>query len=308
MAPRARKFDTRQHMIRKTYEVFRYRDAYLNEVALHHHDFYEIYLFLSGNVDYVIESRVYHLTPGDILLISPNELHQPMFGWDRQSYERIVVWIDKSYLQQFTSMYVDLARCFDTSDPGHVNLIRPDNTTRQQLTDLLEKVLIETDSAEFGSQLFADTCLALAMLMINRLAEWNSGNPEMPDKSSSVVGSVLAYINEHYAEDLSLDLLANKFFISKYHLSREFNRLVGTSVHRYIIQKRLVIAKQLMGEGVPSTTVYQHCGFGDYSNFYRAFKAEYQITPKEYITSLKEDAARSEEQKRERSWLWRDAE
>ena len=128
----------------------------------------------------------------------------------------------------------------------------------------------------------------------------------MRDKSESVVSAVLNYINNHYNEDLSLDLLANKYFISKYHLSREFNRLVGTSVYRYIVQKRLVIAKQLMSEGVPSTTVYQQCGFGDYSNFYRAFKAEYQISPKEYIAQLKAENQRSVDMGRERSRIIRE--
>ena len=71
MASRVQRFDTRQHMRRNTYEIFRYKDAYLKEVALHHHDFYEVYFFLAGNVQYNIESRSYLLTPGDILLISP---------------------------------------------------------------------------------------------------------------------------------------------------------------------------------------------------------------------------------------------
>ena len=306
MPARAQTFTNRQHMVRRSYEVYRYRDTYLNEVALHHHDFYELYLFLSGNVDYVIENRKYHLMPGDLLLISPNELHQPMFGRERQTYERIVVWIDKTYLQQFSGLDVDMTHCFDTTVPGHSNLLRPDNAVRQRLTDLLEQILGEEESSRFGSGIMADTCLIQALVLVIRLAERTRARSEMPDKSESVVSSVLDYINSHYAEDLSLDFLANQFFISKYHLSREFNRLVGTSVHRYIIQKRLVIAKQLMGEGVPSTSVYQHCGFGDYSNFYRAFKAEYQITPKEYIAQLKADAARAEEGRQERGWLLRD--
>ena len=93
---------------------------------------------------------------------------------------------------------------------------------------------------------------------------------------------MLNYINDHYHEELSLDLLASRFFVNKYHLSHEFNRLVGTSIYRYVIQKRLVIAKQMLSDGLPPTDVYQHCGFGDYSNFYRAFKAEYGISPKDF--------------------------
>ena len=91
MATRHQKFDTRQTMHGTTFEIFRYKDAYLKEVALHHHDFYEVYFFLSGNVQYNIESRSYLLTPGDVLLISPMELHQPMFGSEHREYERIVL-------------------------------------------------------------------------------------------------------------------------------------------------------------------------------------------------------------------------
>lgn len=75
------KFTVRQQMLTNNYEIYRYRDSYLNNVALHHHDFYEVYLFLNGNVNYTIESRNYHLLPGDILLISPLELHQPASRW-----------------------------------------------------------------------------------------------------------------------------------------------------------------------------------------------------------------------------------
>ena len=303
MAPRLHSFTTRQHMIKRTYEVYHYRDLYLNEVALHHHDFYELYLFLSGDVDYNIESRIYHVTPGDILLISPNELHQPMFGSDQQTYERIVVWIDKAYLRQTANFGPCLARCFDQAAERHTNLLRPDGNTVQILTALLEQGMEAADGEKFAGELFSDTCLLQMLGILNRLAERTSQNPEIRDKSGSVVAQVLGYNNEHYSEDLSLDLLANKFFISKYHLSREFNRLVGTSVYRYIIQKRLVMAKQMLGEGVPSSEVYQHCAFGDYSNFYRAFKAEYQISPKEYVVKLKQDAEEASARAKERGSL-----
>ena len=63
--------------------------------------------------------------------------------------------------------------------------------------------------------------------------------------------------------------------------------MVGTSVHRYILQKRLIMARQMMASGRPTSEVYQHCGFGDYSNFYRAFRKEYQISPREYLEELK---------------------
>ena len=100
MAGKAQNFTQRQHMLRPGYEIFRYCDSELGEVSLHHHDFYEIYLFLNGSVEYSIESRIYRLLPGDILLIGPMELHQPRIAKDHGPYERMVLWLDKRYLEQ----------------------------------------------------------------------------------------------------------------------------------------------------------------------------------------------------------------
>ena len=293
MATRHQKFDTRQTMHGTTFEIFRYKDAYLKEVALHHHDFYEVYFFLSGNVQYNIESRSYLLTPGDVLLISPMELHQPMFGSEHREYERIVLWIDKRFLEGFNIQGQDLTACFDTTLPGHTNLLRPEGVARQYLTFLLENLMAEVASEDPYRDMASLSLLAQVLVALNRLAKQSAGeeNKSGPD---ATVYSVLGYINEHYSDNLTLDDLANKFFISKYHLSREFQRLVGTSVHRYIVQKRLVMAKQMLSEGKPSSEVYQQCGFGDYSNFYRAFKSEYQISPKEYVLRLKENAYRED--------------
>ena len=295
MASRPQTFNTRQRMNRNTFEIFHYRDDYMKEVALHHHDYYEIYFFQSGNVSYNIESRNYLLSPGDVLIISPNELHQPIFGEEKQMYERTVLWISKAFLDRLDLPGQEVSRCFDTSHPKHTNLLRPDGVTREVINYPLSVLQKEMDSPEYAAELYAMGCLAQLLVLINRLAARPNRETEPRENADSVVYRVLAYINEHYHEDLSLDFLANKFFISKYHLSREFNRLVGTSVYRYIIQKRLVIAKQMMSSGMPTSEVYQHCGFGDYSNFYRAFKSEYQISPREFMDSLrKENAVRED--------------
>ena len=97
-----------------------------------------------------------------------------------------------------------------------------------------------------------------------------------------LVSRVLAYISEHYSEKITLQNLADRFYVSKYHLSHEFSAKVGTSVYRYIILKRLLSAREQIADGVPPSEVYQTCGFQDYANFYRAFKTEYGISPKEF--------------------------
>ncbi len=137
MAVRAQSFNTRQKMGTNTFEVFHYRDAAIKEVALHHHDFYEVYFFVSGNVTYNVESRSFPLSPGDVLLIAPNELHQPVVDSEGQNYERFVLWLNKTFLEQFDLSEGLVTRCFDTAVPGHVNLLRPDGVTQELMNYLL---------------------------------------------------------------------------------------------------------------------------------------------------------------------------
>ena len=301
MGNKIQKFTVRQQMLTNNYEIYRYRDSYLNNVALHHHDFYEVYLFLNGNVNYTIESRNYHLLPGDILLISPLELHQPRITLEKHPYERIVLWVNKSFLEQFSTPHTTLTHCFDSTVPGHTNLLRLAPTPRQHVTDLMERLVAETNSADYGSDLASIGCLIQLLVELNRQAANSAQHHELTDKSGPIVTNVLNYINDHYHEELSLDMLASRFFVNKYHLSHEFNRLVGTSIYRYVIQKRLVIAKQMLSDGLPPTDVYQHCGFGDYSNFYRAFKAEYGISPKDFSGTAQTNGSGSKYTRRRRA-------
>ena len=114
--------------------------------------------------------------------------------------------------------------------------------------------------------------------MVSSLA----GKREEPD----LVSQVLAYIGAHYQENITLESLAAEFYVSKYHLSHEFSHRVGTSIYRYVIFRRLLQARELMGAGLTPGEVYQNCGFGDYANFYRAFKGEYGISPREFAAQV----------------------
>ena len=106
---------------------------------------------------------------------------------------------------------------------------------------------------------------------------------ESNDILDPLIDKVLDYINVHYSEPLTVESLAARFFVSKYYLLHEFKQYVGTSVYHYIIQRRLIVARQMLADGTAPSSVYQKCGFGDYANFYRAFKSAYRVSPKEYM-------------------------
>ena len=164
--------------------------------------------------------------------------------------------------------------------------MRPDGATGAQLRAAAERLYKQKESRAYGSDLLAQGALVELVIGLNRAAEERSDS-RPAGASDEVVDAVLHYINEHFNEPLTLDDLAARFFISKYHLLRKFDAQVGTTVHRYILQKRLINAKQLLAGGVLPNEVCQYCGFGDYANFYRAFKAEYSQTPRQFVQSVR---------------------
>ena len=90
----------------------------------------------------------------------------------------------------------------------------------------------------------------------------------------------IGYIKEHLTEDLSLDSLCEKFYISKAQLNRNFKRTTGTTVWSYIQTKRLLLAKEMLGNGYNPVKVAANCGFNDYCSFFRAYKTKFSVSPK----------------------------
>ena len=230
-------YTKRQTMIEPDYEVYRYRSTYMNEVELHHHDFYEIYLLLRGRVEYIVENQLYRVRPGDWMLCSPLELHQARIATDADAYERIVLWIARPFLENLSTPRTSLTRCFDTTVPGHTNLLRLPGATGAPLRTTVDRLCALKANKDYGSDLLAQSALVELLVGLNRAAA-DRGDARPIGTSDQVVDAVLHYINEHYSETLTLDQLSEKFFISKYHLLRKFDAQVGTTVHRYILQKR----------------------------------------------------------------------
>ena len=280
MPKRSQNFDPRQDMQDKCFEVFHNYDLQRRDVDLHHHDFFEIYYFLSGNVDYRVEGKSYVLQTGDLLLIRPGVFHQPVVQ-PGVPYERIVLWINRDFLMQFTAHGTDLSACFDAA--GAV-LIHPASYQKNTLAALLEQLCKEYNGTKLGNTLFCHGLFLQIMVQINRMTVGTSHGEPSPEEPE-LVSQVLAHISAHYREKLTLQQLADQFYVSKYHLSHAFSSQVGTSIYRYIILKRLLAAREQIADGTPPSEACQNCGFQDYANFYRAFRAEFGISPKDFSQS-----------------------
>ena len=267
-------FDPRQEMRRGDFEVFHNRDRQLEAVGLHHHDFYEVYFFLSGRAEWRIEGKIYQLQPGDLLLSSPLELHQVTVQPGAGAYERIVLWLARPCLEGLGGGDEPLTRCFDRAAPGHTNRLRPADPS--QVRALLDQLLAERQRTGYAGEMYARGCLLQLLALLNRLAL----EGERPaEEGSPIVDLAVEYIHRHYQQQLHLGDLAQRFHVSKYHLCHEFRRQVGTGVYQYLLLKRLQIAREMLLDGTPPGEAAAACGFKDYPNFYRAFKARYALSP-----------------------------
>ena len=85
--------------------------------------------------------------------------------------------------------------------------------------------------------------------------------------------------NRIYLSELTVDELADRVFLSKYHFMRLFKAQTGSTVYAYVRQKRLMNASRLIREGVPAQKAAAESGFGDYSAFHRAFKESFGTSP-----------------------------
>lgn len=277
MSNRPQRFDPRQNMNGTRFEVFHYLDPKTRHMEAHYHDFYEIFFLIDGDVDYWIDGSIYHLIPGDILLVHPTELHKPVPTTEIERYERIVLWIDKNYLTNIEDGILE--ECFDNKKPTYNKILRLSSEKRESIFALAHQLCKEYYSKDFAGHISAYSLLLQILVQINRF--FYSENPVSSEKfnTPTLISDIMVYINEHYSEKLSLDLLAKHFFINKYHLSHEFKNAVNTSLYRYIMMKRLNVAYALLREGHPANEVCTMCGFGNYTVFFRAFKTEFGISP-----------------------------
>ena len=150
---------------------------------------------------------------------------------------------------------------------------------------ILGKLEKACGSVSFGSGILKNIYIIELMVYINKafMEACDDDDADMEIASNKKIDSIIKYINGNLCQELSLGLLSSVFYMGKYHLLREFKKCTGYTIHDYIKRKRLIMARSLLKEGLPVTEACSKCGFGDYSNFIRAFKKAYGASPKKYF-------------------------
>lgn len=274
--------------LNEDFRFFHLKDKKAEEHAFHYHDFNKIVIFISGNVTYAIEGKYYKLRPWDILFISSKEVHKPIID-SSEYYERIIIWVDSSFLEHQSTDESDLRSCFYLEVKEKSNLFRLTAENLNIVKETLYSLEKSIRDNEFGSKVLQNAYFIQLIVYLNRFMLKTKLNREEKDvQYDERIVNILAYVNENLSGDLSVEWIASKFYINRYYLMHNFKSETGYTLHNYILQKRLAKAAELIKKGVQASSVSEQCGFKDYSGFVRAFKKNFGLSPREYYKAIKD--------------------
>lgn len=265
------------------FRLFHLKDSRAQQLEYHYHEFDKLILMLGGKVTYVVEGVTYFLKPWDVLLVQHNLIHRPIID-PSEPYERMVLWLGRDWVTARSDPSERLDACFDTARERGFHLLRTDGARRGQYMGIIQNLEEALRSREFGAARLADTLCQQLLIAVNRDILSSRTAAEAPDsyRLDPKMEEVLQYIAAHLEGELSVDLLAKQFYMSRYYLMHRFKEVTGYTLHQYISQKRLLLAGELIRSGVPVMKAAEQAGFSEYSTFLRAFRKTFQVSPREF--------------------------
>ena len=261
--------------LNEEFRLFHIKDQTNKEFPYHYHDFHKVVIFISGKAAYHIEGKVYQLKPWDILLVSRHSIHRPEID-PSVPYERFILWIQNDLPWQ------ELLKCFQKANDRSYNLVRLHSALQEKMRDILSELENSAKSDGYGKDILTQSLFIQFMIYLNRIF---LEKQYIFDKKSfsfdSQIANILQYINHNLNGDLSVENLSSRYYVSKYHLMRKFKEETGYTLHNYIINKRLLMARTLISQGMPVTKAALESGFSEYSTFSRAYRKQFKASPSE---------------------------
>ncbi len=256
------------------------RSADINMQFQHFHTFYELCIMLCPNTTHFLEGKPYELQTFDIFGIPPNKLHRTQYPAGDPCKRLIIQFNLPKTVPGLGNEYEQLLQLFHQEEP--IFRFEPElrkNVYRKlndiyllaQKTDPMRDLIIHQKFIEF-----------LTLLYLNQEQNQYSNVSEMSGMEKKIY-SITSYIHAHYTEDLSLEFLAQKFYISSCYLSHQFKDVTGFTLTDYIQMTRVRnVQSLLVGSQIPITEASARCGFTSFSQFNRVFQKHIGMSPSQF--------------------------
>lgn len=247
-------------------------------IPMHSHDFSEvIYCRQAVGVEFLVDSRRYRLQSGDIIFVPAGIAHRPLFPESMTGpFVRDELWLSNKFIDALGRRMPD--GYLSTRENAY--FLRTAGTKWEYIGQLFQKGVQESQEQAFRWENYVLGNAILLFVEISR-AMIDEDTPHVNEEDSELLDRIMAYVDRNLAGKITLEETAKVFFTSKSTVTRTFRKHIGTSFYRYVTQRRLIAATALIQEGVPLEAIGEKVGFSDYPTFYRAFKQEYGISPKQ---------------------------
>jgi AraC-like DNA-binding protein len=234
------------------------------------HTRYSIAIVLAGSFQYMSDAGRVLMTPGSLMLGNPGRCFE--CGHEHAEGDRCVsFWYDAEYFERLMA---------DAGYSGRRGFATPRIPPVRSLAPLVASAGAKVVSPHAVSWQELGVGLASHAL---RLDAGVAGNSRTPNNAEARVTRAVRGIDRHPDAHLTLEVLARDAGLSPYHFLRTFERLTGVTPHQYIVRARLRdAALSLSAQRRRILDIALDCGFGDVSNFNRAFRAEFGLSPRVY--------------------------
>lgn len=247
------------------------RKGYNTSVAdFHEHDFYEINIILSGNVRILLSDRAEEGKGSFLVLTKPDTPHFVSCEPDTL-YSRLYLVFSRSFIENYVHEWSKLSRVF--GDNGRILRL-----TDEQL-ELCQSITrqIHEEKSPFRQRL-------MILCLLSHIDELSDTGETKSTVVPPYIIEALTYIDGHYHEKLTAEMLSDRLHTGRTTLMTSFKRYTGSTLNDYIIHCRLKNVIRLIGNGVTEQEAAEECGFGDASGLIRTFKRKFGVTPKQYLS------------------------
>lgn len=248
---------------------------------------YMIIYISRGTCYFDVEGTSSFCTTEDIILLKPNQKTNLSYKDSEKKLELIILKVSPDYIKELSTEQKELLRGFEFV-PFKVARVHSDSAECMLIKNIATKLAhIQEEPDTFCQELYERNLFSIVLILTIRACIHADKVHRKHRRKHLLMDEVFLYIKEHLTEDLTLEALEQKFYVSRYHICREFKKATGMTPHAYIVKARLDLCRRYIEEGKPILEVYKLGGFAGYNHFFKAFKKEYGMTPKEYYKKLK---------------------